>query len=136
VPSHADAGRLAGRYGEIKERIRALESELKEVREPLERFFAATGERTAAGDQYRVKATFCSGYRFDDEALRPLLEPAGFWEKVLIPDWRAEEALLTDPDVPAEIRLRMEQIAKTEEGWTFHYRPVEQAPESAQLEGA
>ena len=100
-----------------------LESELKEAREPLERFFGATGERTAAGDRYRVKATFCTGYRFDDEELRPLLESAGLWEKVLIPDWRAEEALLADPDVPAEIRLRMEEMADTEEGWTLSLPP-------------
>ncbi len=136
VPSHADAGRLADRYGEIKDEIRALESELKEVREPLERFFAATGERSAAGDRYRVKATFCTGYRFDDEGLRAILEPAGFWEKVLIPDWRAEESLLADPDVPAEIRLRMEEMAKTEEGWTFHYRAVDTTPEISIVEGA
>jgi putative RecB family exonuclease len=131
VPSHVDAGRLADRYGEIKDAIRTLESELKEVREPLERFFSATGERTAAGDRYRVKATFCTGYRFDDEDLRAILEPAGVWGKVLIPDWRAEDALLTDPDVPDEIRLRMEEMAEAEESWTFHYRRVEATPEAA-----
>ena len=136
MPSHADAGRLADRYGEIKDAMRALESELKEAREPLERFFAATGERTAAGDRYRVKATFCTGYRFDDESLKALLEPAGLWEKVLIPDWRAEESLLDDPDLPAEIRLRMEEMAETEESWTFHYRPAEVPPETARSEGA
>ena len=130
VPSHADAGRLADRYGEIKDAIRTSESELKEVREPLERFFSATGERTAAGHRYRVKATFCTGYRFDDEDLRAILEPAGVWGKVLIPDWRAEDALLTDPDVPDEIRLRMEEMAEAEESWTFHYRRVEVTPEA------
>ncbi|MEJ2337106.1 MAG: PD-(D/E)XK nuclease family protein [Gemmatimonadales bacterium] len=136
VPSHVDAGRLADRYGEIKDAIRTLESELKEVREPLERFFSATGERTAAGDRYRVKATFCTGYRFDDEDLRAILEPAGVWGKVLIPDWRAEDALLMDPDVPDEIRLRMEEMAEAEESWTFHYRRVEATPEAARSEDA
>jgi putative RecB family exonuclease len=136
VPSHADAGRLADRYGEIKDQIRTLESQLKEAREPLERFFAATGERTAAGDRYRVKATHCSGYRFDDEALRALLGPTGLWEKVLVPDWRAEESLLADPDVPSEIRLRMEEMADTDESWTFHYRPVDTTPETVRSEGA
>jgi putative RecB family exonuclease len=134
LPSHAEASGLADRYGEIKEEIRTLESELKEVREPLERFFAATGERTAAGDRYRVNATFCSGSRFDDEELRSLLEPAGLWERVLIPDWRAQESLLEDPDVPAEIRLRMAEMAEAEEGWTFRYRPVEAASEIPRLE--
>lgn len=131
IASHAEAGRLADRYGEIKDRIRGLEAELGEVREPLERFFAATGERAAAGDRFRVRAAHCTGYRFDAGALRALLEPAGLWEKVLVPDWRAEEGLLEDPDLPAEIKLRMEEMAEREEGWTFRYRPLEITPEEA-----
>ena len=127
---------MTGYDNEKWENTLLLAERFGEAREPLERFFAATGERTAAGDRYRVKATFCTGYRFDDEGLRALLEPAGLWEKVLIPDWRAEESLLADPDVPAEIRLRMEEMADTEESWTLHYRLVEATPEIARSEGA
>jgi CRISPR/Cas system-associated exonuclease Cas4 (RecB family) len=131
APSHAEAAQLADRYGEIKDEIRTLERQLKEAREPLEKFFGATGERTVAGDRYRVKATHCVGHRFDDDALRQLLEPAGLWEKVLVPDWRAEEGLLTDPDIPADVRLRMEAMAETEESWTFHYREINGEAENA-----
>lgn len=125
VPSHDEAGQLADRYGEAKEAIRALEAELQAVRDPLERYFAATGERAAAGDHYRVRASRCVSYRFEADALRAVLEPAGLWEKVLVPDWRAEEAMLADPYVPARIRLRMEEMARSEQGWTLHYGPAD-----------
>ncbi|UCG75954.1 MAG: PD-(D/E)XK nuclease family protein [Gemmatimonadota bacterium] len=135
TPSHAEASRLADRFGELKDRIRDLESELADFRAPLEEFFRITGERVAAGDRYAVRATPGLGYRFDDAALRALLEPAGLWEKVLVPDWRAEESLLADPDVPAEIRARMERLAQVEEGWTFRYGPAAAAQADSRRSG-
>jgi len=122
TPTHEEAAALAERYGAIKDQIRALEGDLQEAREPLEQFFATTAERSAEGDRYRVSGSLGRNRRFDHDELRRLLEPEGLWERVLAPDRHAEEALLDDPSLPAEIRARLEQIADTEESWTFRYR--------------
>jgi CRISPR/Cas system-associated exonuclease Cas4 (RecB family) len=125
APTHEEAASLVERYGAIKDEIRALGGALEEVREPLERFFAATGERSAEGERYRVSGSLGRSRRFDHDELRRLLEPEGLWERVLAPDWHAEEALLEDPGLPAELRARLEQIADTEESWTLRYRRKE-----------
>ncbi len=49
APTHAEAGALADRYGKLKAREKELSRELAEVRERLEAFFEATGERAASG---------------------------------------------------------------------------------------
>ena len=130
APTHEEAAALAERYGEIKDEIRALEGTLQEVREPLERFFAATGERSAEGERYRVSGSLGTSHRFDHDELRRLLEPEGLWERVLAPDRHAEEALLDDPGLPAELRARLERIADTEESWTLRYRRKESGDRS------
>lgn len=125
TPTHEEAASLAERYGAIKDEIRALGGALQEVREPLERFFAATGERSADGERYRVSGSLGRSRCFDHEELRRLLEPEGLWERVLAPDWHAAEALLDDPSLPAELRARLEQLADTKESWTIRYRRKE-----------
>ena len=93
VPSHADAGRLVNQYGEIKDEI---EPWSPSWRRRASRWSASSRRRGSVPRRRSLpgEATFCTGYRFDDEELRPLLESAGLWEKVLIPDWRAEELCL------------------------------------------
>ena len=88
------------------------------MREALERFFEETGERAVAGEEYRLTAKRHVDAKFpDDEALRAVLEPAGLWEKVLAPAWQRKAKLLTDPEVPKEVRTKLEELAEEKVGW-------------------
>ena len=129
VPTAEEAAELADRYGRLKAEISERQAELEAVRDGLERYFDATGRRSVAGRRHRVKASRSVGHRFDDEELREVLEPAGLWERVLRPNWRAEAALVEDPDVPGEIRRRMLEIARERVVWRLNVDEVE-APDA------
>ncbi len=128
VPTAEEARELADRYGSLKGEVDAREEELAVIRDGLERYFEATGARSVEGRRHGVKASRSVGHRFDDEELREVLEPAGLWKRVLRPDWRAEEALMDDPDVPEGIRRRMEEIARERVIWRLRAHDVEEAP--------
>ncbi len=126
APTHAEAAALADRYGKLKAREKELSRELAEVRERLEAFFEATGERAASGAGYRVKASRKEEWRIgDDEALRELLEPLGLWERVLTTrvDWRRKAALAEDADLPEEVREACRELASRKVTWRL--TPVE-----------
>lgn len=128
APSHDEAARLADRYGRLKEESRELEDEISEIRADLERFFEATGERTVAGEDFVVSANRSVGYRFDDEELRALLEPEGEWQRVLRPDWRAQDALLDDPSLPEDLRERIRELAREKVIWRLRVDDAAREP--------
>lgn len=130
APSHDEAAELADRYGELKNRLSEEKSELSRVRDRLERFFAETDERAVSGDRYRVSATRRTGWRFDDDELRELLEPLGLWEKVLGPDWRRQTDLPEDPEVSDDVRERLREIGREKVTWRLRSREREPEPES------
>jgi RecB family exonuclease len=120
APTHVEAAALADRYGEMKAREKALSRELGEVRERLEAFFEATGERAVSGAGYRVKASRKDEWRIgDDEALRALLEPLGLWERVLTTrvDWRRKAALAEDDTLPEDVREACRELASRKVTW-------------------
>lgn len=123
APSHEEAKALADRFGEAKARAEEADKEAREAREALERFFEATGERAVSGERFRVTGSRTTGLRFDHEALREVLEPAGLWGRVLKPDYRAEERLLEDPDVPEEVKARVRGLAEARVGWRVTSTP-------------
>ncbi|MFQ5690769.1 MAG: RecB family exonuclease [Gemmatimonadota bacterium] len=123
APTHQEAARLADRYGRLKREVKERDDELAEIRARLERFFDATGERTVAGETFQVRAKRTVDYRFDPDELRAVLEPAGLWERVLRPDWRAGQRLLEDPEIPEEVRERLRELARERAGWTLRARP-------------
>ncbi|MDP2481167.1 MAG: PD-(D/E)XK nuclease family protein [Candidatus Palauibacterales bacterium] len=128
APTHAEAAALADRYGELKAREKELSRELAEVRERLEAFFEATGERAASGAGYRVKASRKEEWRIgDDEALRELLEPLGLWERVLTTrvDWRRKAALAEDAELPEEVREACRELASRKVTWRLTPGEVE-----------
>ena len=88
------------------------------MRAALESFFEETGERAVSGKDYRLTAKRHVDMKFpDDEALRAVLEPAGLWERVLAPTWARKARLLTDPEVPEEVRAELEEMAEEKVGW-------------------
>jgi putative RecB family exonuclease len=118
APSHEEARALADRFGQLKDEIKGRDTELAEVREALERFFEETGERAVAGEEYRLTASRHVDMKFpDDEALRTVLEPAGLWEKILAPAWQRKAKLLTDPEVPEEVKAKLAELAEEKVGW-------------------
>ena len=127
APTREEAAELADRFGELKEALKPLKAELKDVQARLESYFAETGDRAAAGETYRVTAKHTAGWKFEDEdELRSILEPAGLWEKVLSPAWHLKATLLDDPEIPTELRSRLQEIAKPKEGWRLNYRKREE----------
>jgi hypothetical protein len=88
------------------------------VRAVLETFFEETGERAVSGEDYRLTAKRHVDTKFpDDEALRAVLEPAGLWERVLAPEWHRKAKLLKDPEVPEDVRAKLEELGEEKVGW-------------------
>ncbi len=56
TPTHAEAAELADRYGRLKAQVRDRARELAQIKRDLHRFFADTGERAVAGEQFEVRA--------------------------------------------------------------------------------
>ncbi len=134
APSHAEAANLADRYGELKAAASAVTEELGKVKERLEAFFEATGERSVSGSAYRVRGSLREGWRIeDDERLRQLLEPLGLWERVLEtkPDWRRKAALPDDPELPEEVREACREMAVRKVTWSLRAGEVDPTDESA-----
>ncbi len=118
APSHEEAKALADAYGAAKARQKEAAKEAAEARAVLERFFEETGERAVSGDEYRLTAKRTVDWRIeDDEALRQILEPAGLWERILSPAWQRKSKLLTDPEVPEDVRAKLEEIGERKVGW-------------------
>jgi hypothetical protein len=118
APSHEEAKALADRFGRLKAEIKERHTELDEVRAALETFFDETGERAVSGEDYRLTAKRHVDMNFpDDEALRAILEPAGLWEMILAPEWHRKAKLLTDVEVPEEVRAKLEELAEDKVRW-------------------
>jgi RecB family exonuclease len=118
APSHEEAKELADRFGRLKDEVKERQTELSEVREVLERFFEETGERAVSGEEYRLTAKRHVDTKFpDDEALRAILEPAGLWDKILAPEWHRKGKLMTDSEVPDEVKAKLEEMGVEEVAW-------------------
>ena len=103
----------------LKNRIRERETELAEVREALERFFEGTGERAVSGESTgSPRSVTWTGSSWTMSRSGPSSNRRG----VLASVWQRKVKPLTDPEMPEDVRAKLEELAEESVGWQMMYR--------------
>jgi putative RecB family exonuclease len=100
------------RYAELSQQIRLLEKQLEALRPLIEDYCREKGYRRLAGKKYELICQRQETWKFDPEAVRAILGPAGLWEEVLRYDSRGVDRLIKEGMIPVDIKEKLRKIGE------------------------
>lgn len=98
------------RYVALQGQIKALELELSELKQVLVSFCRTEGLSRVYGTEHAITCKMVERLGYDENAVRALLEPAGFWNQVLSFDEARLKGLFAGDALPADIRRRLGEL--------------------------
>ncbi|OGR96171.1 MAG: hypothetical protein A2902_00575 [Elusimicrobia bacterium RIFCSPLOWO2_01_FULL_64_13] len=121
---------LVDKYGELKAKARALDDELKPVKDELERYFREKGYRKADGTRFRVTCDSKEKWDFGekDGEVKRILEEAGLLEKVSSVSAAALQKLLKDRALDRDVREALESLGEKTVVRTIRYSALDKEP--------
>jgi putative RecB family exonuclease len=119
-PETAEQGLMPGiaavdaveRYAALQSQIKELQAELEEARQTIIEFCKSEDINRIYGTEHDITYKLMERTGFSEDEVRAILEPEGMWEKVLGFDHARLRQLLTDDNVPAEIKKALESIRR------------------------
>lgn len=106
------AAEAVERYTSLKAQINELETQLEEAKQAITDFCRAEGLSRVYGHEHEISYKLIERTGFDEDEVRVLLEPEGLWEKVLGLDQARVRQLLTDKEISADIREKLQDLKR------------------------
>ena len=98
------------RYVSLQAQIKDLQQELNELRQKIIEYCEAAGLSRVYGPDNEITYQLVEMTGFDEDEVKALLEPEGFWERVIGLDQSKLKQLLDDESVAEDIRKRLESL--------------------------
>jgi putative RecB family exonuclease len=106
------AAEAVEKYAALQAQIKELETQLEEAKQIIGEFCQAEGLNRIYGSEHEITCKIIERTGFDEDEVRLLLEPEGLWEKVLGLDQSRVRQLLTDKEITANIRTKLESLKR------------------------
>jgi putative RecB family exonuclease len=104
-------GRLVDRYGQMKTDLQAREEEAERVKESIVAALRERGYVRAFGDHFEATLHDEERWEFHDKRkVLDAIQRAGFWDRVIAPSAPAVQKLLKDPNIPLDLRDRLQRL--------------------------
>jgi len=111
-------------YGELKAKYKELDVREKELKEILIKYFAEKGVREVSSGNHRVYQVDIEKDEYNEDEVRKILEPEGFWERVLSLNGKLLNRLLEDPLLSVGIKRRLDLIKTVKVSSQIRYGKV------------
>lgn len=106
------AAEAVEKYATLQAQIRELEAQLDEAKQVIGEFCESEGLNRIYGSEHEITYKIIERTGFDADEVRLLLEPEGLWEKVLGMDPSLVRQILTDKEIAANIRKKLESLKR------------------------
>ena len=106
------AAEAVEKYAALQSQIKELETQIEEARQVIGEFCEAEGLNRIYGSEHEITYKLIERTGFDEDEVRLLLEPEGLWEKVLGMDQSLVRQVLTDKEITANIREKLESLKR------------------------
>ncbi|MFA5139307.1 MAG: PD-(D/E)XK nuclease family protein [Elusimicrobiota bacterium] len=104
-------GKLVDRYGQMKADIQTREEEAEKVKESIVAALRGRGYVRAFGDHFEATLHDEDRWEFHDKRkVLDAIQRAGFWDRVIAPSAPAVQKLLKDPNIPLDLRDRLQRL--------------------------
>lgn len=124
----AKLAKLVDRYGKMKDDIHEREAEADEIKERIVAALKAKGYVRAFGSSYQVSCHEDEKWEFSDkDRVLETIKNAGFWDKIVSPTIVRVQTLMKDPNIPLDLRDRLQRLGKKVVQATLRVRKVEEA---------
>ena len=123
-------GRLVDRYGQMKADIQAREDEAEEVKDSIVAALRDKGYVRAFGDHFEATLHEEDRWEFSEgnkEKVREAIKRAGFWDRVIAPSAPAVQKLLKDPNIPLDLRDRLQRLGDKVTHAVLRLKKIEEA---------
>jgi RecB family exonuclease len=100
------------RYAALQAQMKELQAELEEVRQTIIDYCQAEGLNRVFGSAYEITYKLMEKTGFSEDEVKAILEPAGWWEKVLAFDPSLLKQLLADKTISADIKKKLESLKR------------------------
>ncbi len=100
------------RYAALQAQMKELQAELEEVRQTIIDYCQAESLNRVFGSEHEITYKLMEKTGFSEDEVKAILEPAGWWEKVLGFDPSRLKQLLADKAISADIKKRLEALKR------------------------
>ena len=100
------------RYVGLQDAQKMIEKQLDELKQLLIQYCQTEGINRVFGTDHAVTYKIIERTGYSEEKVRPILEPAGLWDRVLKFDSAAVKALLQGKEVPEKIKRKIADLAE------------------------
>jgi hypothetical protein len=107
-----DIGEIIERYVGLQDAQKMIEKQLDELKQLLIQYCQAEGINRVFGTDHAITYKIIERTGYPEEKVRPILEPAGLWDRVLKFDSSAVRELLRSKEVPEKIRRKIGDLSE------------------------
>jgi RecB family exonuclease len=105
-------GEIIERYVGLQDAQKMIEKQLDELKQLLIQYCQTEGINRVFGTEHAITYKIIERTGYPEEKVRPILEPAGLWDRVLKFDPAAVRELLRSKEVPEKIRTKIADLAE------------------------
>ncbi len=100
------------RYAAIDAQVKDLQEDLEEIRQTIISYCQAEGLNRVFGSEHEITYRIMEKTGFNEDEVKAILEPEGWWEKVLGFDPARLKELLADKTISADIKKKIESLQR------------------------
>jgi len=105
-------GEIIERYVGLQDAQKMIEKQLDELKQLLIQYCQTEGINRVFGTDHAITYKIVERTGYPEEKVRPILEPAGLWDRVLKFDSAAVKEILHSKDVPEKMRKRIAELSE------------------------
>jgi putative RecB family exonuclease len=106
------AAEAVEQYAALDAQLKELQTELEEIRQTIINYCQAEGLNRVFGNEHEITYKIVEKTGFNEEEVKAILEPAGWWEKVLGFEPTRLKELLADKAVSTDIKKKIESLQR------------------------
>ncbi len=100
------------RYAALDAQIKNLQEDLEEIRQTIINYCQVEGLNRVFGNEHEITYKILERTGFNEDEVKAILEPTGWWEKVLGFDPARLKELLKDKAISADIKKKIESLQR------------------------
>ncbi|MFA6029426.1 MAG: PD-(D/E)XK nuclease family protein [Elusimicrobiota bacterium] len=119
--------KLVDRYGQLHDRMAALEEESEALKKDIVAQLKSHGYVRAFGVGYEVAMHSEEKWEIQDkdkQKIRDAIQRAGFWDRIIAPSAPLVQKLMNDPALPLDLQERLRKLAKKVEHHTLRLKKI------------
>ena len=122
----AELARRVDRYGKITDEMEALGRELAELRQAISEDLKRQGYSRVFGEEYELVCSTEKRWDFADrKKVLDAIQGAGFWDRIVAPSATLVQKLMSDPNLPIELRERLRRLGECVERAELQVKKVD-----------